>query len=158
MTRARGVRARGLFSVATVLKDVYARATSTLFGDRIGLYLVRLSEVAGFALAASVHEAMGGPDPGIVLGRALESGVSEPLIAGSVPVHRLASILEHLTPVHEADRVRLARSVREVHASGEVPIVLFVDEVAMVANLSALTDDDPDPECLSWTVPSFGGA
>ena len=60
MTRARIGR---FMLLGDLLRDTWERATLTVFGDRVALYLVGLTEKDGLALALAVHERIPGPDP-----------------------------------------------------------------------------------------------
>ena len=87
MTRARkGQRAR----FSDVLRETFHRAAATVYGDRVALYVVGLTDAHGFAVAQRVNARVQGPDPAVLRARSLSQGLREPLMVGSAPVETSA--------------------------------------------------------------------
>ena len=142
-------------SVAALLLDAHRRAAHP---GSVALYLVRLTELAGLALAVAVHDVAGGPDPAVLRDRAERAGVARPVMAAAASVETLARVLEGLALVGEADRRLLVWAVREVHRGGGVPVVMVLDGTAIATSLSELTARNNDAEPFAWSLPSFGEA
>ena len=79
-------RMRSLATLPELLLAAHRRAVARGRGESLALYLVRLTDVAGLALAVAVHEATGGPDPTVLRERAERAGVSKPVMAAAVAV------------------------------------------------------------------------
>lgn len=141
-------RMRSLSTVAALLLDAHRRATSAR-GASTALYLVRLTELAGLALAVAVHEATGGPVPTVLRERAVGAGVSKPVMAGAVALDALTRALEGLAVLGEADRGLLVTSLRGIHERGGRPGAHRPrrDRAREIARgvRSARTDTEPSP-------------
>lgn len=151
-------RLHSVASVAALLLDAHRRAGSAAHPRSVALYLVRLTELAGLALAVAVHDVAGGPDPALLRDRAERAGVARPVMAAAAPVETLARVLEGLAWLGDADRRLLAWAVRDVHRGGGVPVVVVLDGMAIVTSLSELTARINDPEPFAWSLPSYGEA
>ncbi len=79
-----------------VIRAAFERSSTTVFGDRVALYLVGLKDEAGLALALAVHVRVLGPDPAVLRDRSEARGVREPLMVGSAPVEVLARVVEEI--------------------------------------------------------------
>lgn len=124
-------------TVADLLREVLGRAAGTPYGDRAALYVVQLTDADGLALALRVHAQIPGPDPAVLLGRALARSIRAPLMPGAAPVETVAHILETIGA--DAGNARLrALAVREAHAAGAVPVVFLDASGAVVTTLEAI--------------------
>lgn len=150
----------------------------TVFGDRVALYLVGLTEQDGFALALGVHERIPGPDPAILRERAVGRSIRRPMMIGAAPVETLASVAEGLPGGQRAARLDLGGLIREVHRAGEVPVLVMTDGEAIVSTIAAIearegssvsavrsrdselptVKEHDDLEIQGWTVPVRGDA
>lgn len=163
-------RRRRVMLLGDVLLRVFARASTTIFGDRVGLYLVGLHDPDGFALALSVHERVPGPDPAVLRERAQRSGIREPMMVGAAPAETLARAAEGLRTGEPAARRVLGLTVRTFHRDGEVPVVVMSEGAVLVRTLAILAPaadwthagseghrtmigDDEEIEIQGWTVP-----
>lgn len=148
----------------------------TVFGDRVALYLVGLTEQDGFALALAVHERIPGPDPAILRERAVGRRIRRPMMIGAAPVETLASAAEGLPGGQKAARLDIGGLIREVHRAGEVPVLVMTDGEAIVSTIASIearegssgatghvggreqpaVQEPDDVEIQGWTV-SVGG-
>lgn len=147
-----------LSTAADVLLDAYRLAVKAGLGAGVALYLVRLTETAGFSLAVAIYEATGGRDPVLLRERAQSAGVVVPVMAAAVGAEVLASALEGLALLDEADRRLLGWAVREVRRSGEVPVLVILGDTVVSTTLSHLTGGDPDAVSFGWSMGAIGQA
>lgn len=145
-------------TAADVLLETYQRALKAGFGTGAALYLVRLTEVAGWSLAVAVHEAAGGRHPATLRERAQSAGVAVPVMAAAVCAEVLASAVERLAALGEADRRLLGWAVREVRRAGEVPVLVLLGDTVVSTTLSRLTARDHDAVPFAWSMPATGEA
>lgn len=120
-----------------VLKKAFRQAAFTVYADRIGLYVVKLTSTDGFRFAERVYEKLRGPDPAILRERAQGMGVQTPHAVGSAPVEMLAGILETDSPTPREGAFR-AWMVREMFQQGAVPVVMVDEETTIVTTLADL--------------------
>lgn len=163
-------RRRQVMLLGDVLMRVFHRASTTVFGDRVGLYLVGLMDPGGFALALAVHERVPGPDPAVLRERAEMAGIQVPMMVGAAPAETLARAAESLRAGEHTARKLLGVTVRTFHRDGEVPVVVMSEGAALVRTLAILAPDagraaDGSPshgtmigdneeiEIQGWTVP-----
>lgn len=151
-------RVRPPATLGQALLDALRRATAAEFGDGAALYLVRLTDLAGLSLAVAVHGAAGGPDPAVLRERAQRAGISAPVMAAAVAVPVLAVAVDGLAVLGEADRRLLGWAVREVHRSGEVPLMVMLGGTAFVTPLSRIAAQNADAEPFAWSLPAVGDA
>lgn len=147
-----------LTTAAELLLDTYRLASKAGIGAGVALYLVRLSEVAGWSLAVAIHEAAGGPDPLVLRARAQSAGVSAPVMAASVRADVLASVLEGLAALDVADRGLLGWAVREVSRSGEVPALVILGDTVIHTTLARLMACSDDAVSFVRPMPAAGEA
>ena len=145
-------------AVAELLRAAHRRAASTAWRDRVGLYLVRLTEDSGLALALAVQKRTGGPDPAELLERALGMGANEPWMTASAPVEKLVDALDDLDVLREADRRLLGWAVRELHLADEVPVLVVLDGTAVATSLSEFAASRDDASPSAWFPPTVGEA
>ncbi len=88
------VRSPRRSTLADLLREVLGRAAGTPYGDRAALYVVQLTDADGLALALRVHAQIPGPDPAVLLGRALARSIRVPLMPGAAPVETVAVTAE----------------------------------------------------------------
>lgn len=131
------VRSPRRSTLADLLRDVLGRAAGTLYGDRAALYVVQLTDADGLALALRVHAQIPGPDPAVLLGRALARSIRVPLMPGAAPVETVARILETIGG-DVGNARRRAHAVREAYAAGGVPVVFLDVSGAVVTTLEAI--------------------
>lgn len=131
------VRSPRRSTLADLLRDVLGRAAGTLYGDRAALYVVQLTDADGLALALRVHAQIPGPDPAVLLGRALARSIRVPLMPGAAPVETVARILETIG-ADVGNARRRAHAVREAYAAGAVPVVLLDASGGVVTTLEAI--------------------
>jgi hypothetical protein len=168
--------------LGTILREVHRHA-GPMHGERTALYVVSLDDARGLALAQAAHRASrAGPDPATLRERGAEMGAVEPLLAGAVSVETLARALESLVGETSGSRSRetsgsrsretsgdrpladspgtelLGWTVREIHRSGGVPVVMLTDGIVLVTTLDALADDDEGPSSAAWARPVVGKA
>ena len=142
---------RALFS--DVLRVTFHRATATVYGDRVALYVVGLTDAHGFAVAQRVNARVQGLDPAVLRARSLAQGIREPLMVGSAPVETLARVAEGLNLAALEDAVPLGWTVREVHAVGGVPVLLVTAGVAVVSTLQHWMEGEDEAEITGWERP-----
>lgn len=152
------------------LLGVVERASTTVFGDRVGLYLVGLTDPDGFALALAMHKRVSGPDPAALREDAQAGGAEAPLTVGAAPVETLARAVEDLGTGERTARRLLALTVRTFHRDGEIPVLVMSEGAAVVCTLSIfvqavggaakgsssrriLFGDNEEIEIQGWTVP-----
>lgn len=162
MRRPRGGQ---MMLLGDVLRAAFERASMTVFGDRVALYLVGLKDEAGFALALAIHAKVQGPDPAILRERSQGRGVRKPLMIGAAPVEVLARVVEELGG-GGGSRDGGSRgggkmpgwTIREFHRVGEVPVLVITDGVEVVSTVEALADGE-GAELLAEDeeVPGTGG-
>lgn len=145
-------RMRSLATLPELLLDAHRRAVARGRGESLGLYLVRLTDVAGLALAVAVHEATGGPDPTVLRERAVGAGVSKPVMAGAVALDALTRALEGLAVLGEADRGLLVTSLSGIHERGGVPVLIVLDGIALVRSLAEFAAPVADAEPFAWSA------
>ena len=151
-------RMRSLATLPELLLDAHRRAVARGRGESLGLYLVRLTDVAGLALAVAVHEATGGPDHIVLRERAERAGVSKPVMVAAVAVEPLARAIEGLAIVEQAERSLLAWALLEVQQRGEVPVLMIMDGTAIATSLAELLLRSRTPELFAWSLPAIGEA
>jgi hypothetical protein len=142
-----------------VLQEAFQRASATIFGDRVALYLVSLKDEAGFALALAVHEKVPGADPAILRERSQARGVREPMMVGSAPVETLARVAEGLGGGERAARRLLGWTVRELHRAGDRPVLVMTEGIEVVSTLAVLGAPGADAESAppSWPAGAIFG-
>lgn len=118
-TRALGV------AMESVLLPLLEAAQSTIFADRIALYVAVLTDPSGLALAIGIRETMTrGLDPVQLRDNALAARVCDPLVLGAVPFELLATLLETLPHVDASELRTAAQLVRDIHAAHGVPLLV----------------------------------
>jgi hypothetical protein len=155
-------RRRGTIApLATLLRELLARAAWTAYADRAALYVVQLTDPHGFALALRVHAKLAGPDPAVLRERAQGEAIARPHMTGSAPVELLARILEGLDPESGEGALR-AWTMRAMFEGGAVPVVLVEDGATVVTTLAAI--EEPEGSAAAelgsggWTRPVIGEA
>jgi hypothetical protein len=148
-------RARGMTTVPGVLFHAHQRMVSSVYSDRTALYLVRLTDVDGLALAVAVQQRIGGPDPAILLERAQGMGVPAPLMTASAPVEALVQVLEELDVLKEADRQLLGGLWMSVTMMFEGVGITFL-EGRRAAEKRVVEGFAPDNR--RWTATALGPA
>jgi len=141
-----------------VLRSVFERARATIFGDRVALYVVSLTDSQGFAVALAVHAQVAGPDPALLRERSQQAGVRNPLMVGSAPVEILARVAEALRFAKSEEGPFLGWAVREVHRAGGVPVLMVMDGVAVVSTFACVMEGGDEDELHGWTRPFVGEA
>jgi hypothetical protein len=154
VTRA---RPGGFVKLAALLQETYARSPLASVAP-IALYLVRLSDALGLALALAVHASSGGPDPAVLRQRAEQSGITDPLTVLAVPIDAITRALDALSGLDDVERRLVVWTVRELHMAGEVPIVMVMDGPVTVTSLSSMTPSSDDGEPFAWSLPAAGEA
>jgi hypothetical protein len=116
---------------AALLDDVLCAALvsglATVFGGLVAFYIADLEDPAGFALATAVRAKIPGPYPAVLREQALACPFRVRFMIGAAPFEMLARIVEELAGVDSTERRAAAQLIREIHARGDVP-VLIVDE------------------------------
>lgn len=153
--------------LGTILAEVFERAerlaarplAEARQKGQTALYVASLVDARGFALATEVHRVEPtGPDPAKLRERSRALGAVEPLLVGSAPVETLASALESLGGAEPPDRHLLAWTVREIHRSGGVPVVMLTDGVGLVTTLDTMAHADDELELWAWSRAAIGDA
>jgi hypothetical protein len=124
MTASKGQRA--------LLRDVLGvtfNQAATVYGDRVALFVLGLTDACGFAVAQLVREKVQGPDPTTLRSRSLAQGIRAPVMLGSAAVETLARIVEGFDLGKLEDGLLLGWTVREVHAVGGVPVLVVTGGV-----------------------------
>lgn len=144
--------------LGTILREVLERADA-LHEGKAALFVVSLQDARGLALAVAMHKVSPiGPDPAVLRDQLDAMGAVEPLMAGSVAVETLASLMESLGGAEPPDRHLLGWTVREIHASGGVPVVMLADGMVLVTTLETVAQGGDDLELRVWSRPVVGKA
>jgi hypothetical protein len=139
--------------IGTILSEVLERASAVHEGQ-VALYVASLQDSRGLAFAMAVHRAAStGPDPAELRARSEEMGAVEPLLAGAARVEVVAAALALLGDAAPPDRHLLAWTVREIHRSGGVPVVMLADGIVLVTTLDTLEHAGDEAELWGWSRP-----
>lgn len=156
---AAGPRAERLAAGPQAERLAAGPRSEALREGQTAVYVASLVDGRGLALATAVHRVEpAGPDPAKLRERSRALGAVEPLLVGSAPVETLASALESLAGTEPPDRHLLAWTVREIHRSGGVPVVMLTDGVALVTTLDTITHADDELELWAWSREAIGDA
>jgi hypothetical protein len=145
-------------TLGDLLRATLVCAQATVFGDRVALYLVQLTDAAGFALAAAIHAKIDGPDPAVLRARALERDVRAPLMAGAAPVEMLARIVEALPDVGHQERRSAVQLIRAIHKRGAVPVLVVDEGSAAASPLETWTESNGVAGLWGWERPIMADA
>lgn len=132
----RQARSKRLVPLHVLLRETLSQASTSLFADRVALYLLALSDPAAFRIACTIHRSFGGPDPAETLTRSRSCGLSDPMIWGAAPVETLARAVEGLPRAQIEVWQELAMALRRQHRAGQVPVLRIAEELMIVSSLA----------------------
>lgn len=132
----RQARSKRLVPLHALLRETLSQASTSVFADRVALYLLALADPAAFRIARLVHRSLGSADPAETLTRSRSCGLVSPLIWGAAPVETLARAVEGLPRAQVAVWEQLAATLRRLHQAGEVPVLRIAEELMIVSSLA----------------------